>query len=69
MNRTALSLLSSVIFKNVLNDCVIKAFIDTLNELEKGSFEKILKSYSSFISLLYEREENQNIYNYLKLYR
>jgi len=66
MNRTALSLLSSAVFKNVLNDCVIKAFIDTLNELEKGSFEKILKLYASFISLLYEREENQNIYNYVK---
>lgn len=66
MNRTAVSLLSSVIFKNVLNDCVIKAFIGALNELEKGSLEKILKSYSFFISLLYEREENQNIYNYLK---
>ncbi|MBQ9245879.1 ATP-binding protein [bacterium] len=63
--KTPLYLIS--IFKNILKDEVISSFIEFLSQLSYSSdFDVILKSYSEFISLLYENTDNQNLYQYLK---
>ena len=67
MSDTLTSLLLVSIFKNILNDEVIAFYIRFLSLFESNSsFEITLKSYTDFISKLYEKQDNQNLYLYLK---
>ncbi|MCD7779593.1 MAG: ATP-binding protein [Candidatus Gastranaerophilales bacterium] len=67
MNNITTSILIITIFKNILNDNVIVSFINFLNAVnENHDFCEGLKLYSDFISLLYEKDVNQNFYEYLK---
>ncbi len=67
MNNIKTPLLVISIFKNVLNDSVVSKYIDFLSNLSYSSdFDIIIKSYSSFITELYEKEHNQNLYKYIK---
>ncbi len=67
MSDITTSLLLISIYKNILNDSVIYNFINFLSNLSKSDdFDMLLKVYSEFISRLYEYEQNQNIYLYLK---
>ena len=67
MGNNLISMLLVSIFSNITNDCVIKSFIDFLNALHnEKSFVDSLKLYSNFVSLLYEKQPDRNIYNYIK---
>ena len=68
MSSKLTSLLLVSIFKNVLNDEVISSFVSFLNQLssDEKNFSSDLKLYSEFISSLYQKSENQNLYDYLK---
>ncbi len=67
MCKIITSLLLVSIFKNVLNDEVISTYIRFLSLLENvSSFEITLKAYSDFISKLYAKQGNQNLYLYFK---
>ena len=63
--KTPLFLIS--IYKNVINDVVISSFIEFLSNMSYSSdFDIVLKSYSVFINNLYNRQNNQNLYLYIK---
>jgi len=67
MSKITTSLLLISIFRNILKDSVTDSFISFLSSINNdSSFENIIKSYTDFISLLYEKEINQNFYSYLK---
>ncbi len=67
MRNITTSLLLISIFKNIIKDKAVSAFINLLTNINCDiDFEKVLKSYSDFISLLYEKEQNQNFYIYFK---
>lgn len=67
MSNITTSLLLISIFRNVLKDPVVASFVQFLSHLNtKDGFEQIIKSYTDFISLLYEKEENQNFYARVK---
>ncbi len=67
MANISTSLLVISIFKNVINDEVVSSFINFVSQLENNkNFDELIKLYTDFTSLLYEKELNQNLYNYLK---
>lgn len=66
MSSFTTSLKLITIFKSVIKNEIVSKFIDSLRALENSDFDKFISSYSEFISLLYEKEENQNFYKYLK---
>ncbi len=67
MNIVKTPLLVISVFKNVVNDSVVNAFVEFLSNLSYNSdFDLILNSYSNFISLLYDKSQNQNLYDYVK---
>ena len=67
MKNTITSLLLVSIFKNVLKDEVISSFVNLISLISSTeNITEILKAYSLFVSKLYERAENQNLYLYLK---
>lgn len=67
MSKLTTSLLLISIFRNILKDSIISSFIELLNNIKSNAdINAILRTYSEFISLLYEKEPNQNLYNYLK---
>ena len=66
MNNIKTLLVISVL-KNILQDEVVCSYINFLSNLSYNSdFDVIMKSYTDFISLLYEREPHQNLYDYIK---
>ena len=67
MNNIKTPLLVVSIFKNILKDEVVFSYINFLSNLSYSSdFDVIMKSYTDFISLLYEKESEQNLFNYVK---
>lgn len=67
MSELTTSLLLISIFKQVLSDEVVSLFISFIKTLNTSDdIEIVLKEYSEFIYKLYEKEQNQNLYNYLK---
>ncbi len=67
MNNIITSLFLISIFKNVSDNAVISSFIKFLSDYNDDSaFEIVIKSYSEFISKLYETEFNQDLYSLLK---
>ena len=67
MKNITTSLLLISIFRNVLKDSVVASFIQLLNYINSDfDIKTVLSKYSEFISNLYEKEPNQNFYNYLK---
>ena len=66
MQKLLTSLKIIAIFKNVLKDNLISSFINMVFMLNNKNFEAFLSSYSDFISLLYEKECHQNLYEYIK---
>ncbi len=66
MNNLLTALKIITVFENVKNDNVVFAFIRVCSSLNENDFEKFLTVYSDFISLLYKKEKNQNLYNYIK---
>ncbi len=62
---TSLILIS--IFKNVINDNVVRLFVDLLKHLTKDekNIEYDLKLYSDFVEALYSKNQNQNLFEYL----
>ena len=67
MKNIVTSLKLVTIYKNVLKDEVISAFVDFLSYLNiLDDFDIILKSYSDFLSLLYENEPFQDLYSHFK---
>ena len=67
MNNITTNLLLITVFKNILKDAVIHSFVEFLSELQNSSnFDLILTKYSEFISCLYENENSQNLFIYLK---
>lgn len=67
MERFTASLKIIAVFKNVVNDKVVSAFINILLLINGSNFTEFLTAYSDFISLLYENEPAQNFYNYIKM--
>ena len=64
MANISTSLLVISIFKNVINDEVVSSFINFVSQLENNkNFDELIKLYTDFTSLLYEKELNQNLYN------
>ena len=67
MNNIKTPLLVVSIFKNILKDDVVSSYINFLSNLSYSSdFDVIMKSYTDFISFLYEKEPNQNLFDYVK---
>lgn len=67
MSNLITSVLLISIFKNVIKDKVISSYINFLSMLNiDNSFEEIIKSYSEFISNLYDSDLNQNLYLHIK---
>lgn len=67
MKNLITSLLLVSIFKNIYNDCVIASFIKFISLLNSSdNLNEIIESYSKFISNLYDKNENQNLYFHLK---
>jgi len=61
MNNLLTSILVISIFKNIIEDDTVNAFLDFLTDLNQNKpFDITIKSYSNFISKLYENEQNQN---------
>ncbi len=61
------SLLLISVFRNILNNPVMRAYIEFLNSLcsDIKNVEKDLKLYSDFISLFYDNQSNQNLYEFV----
>lgn len=67
MKNLITSLLLVSIYKNILNDVVISSFIKFISLLNSSeNINQILESYSEFISNLYEKNSEQNLYLHLK---
>lgn len=67
MNNLLTSILVISIFKNIIEDDTVNAFLDFLTDLNQNKpFDITIKSYSNFIFKLYENEQNQNFYSYIK---
>ena len=67
MNNIKTPLLVISIFRNILNNDVVSKYIDLLSNISYCSdFDVIIHSYSDFISSLYENENTQNLYLYIK---
>lgn len=68
MTTKLTSLLLVSIFRNILNDEVVSSFLKFLNLLssDEKNFVDDLKSYSDFISVFYDKTQDQNLYEYLK---
>ncbi len=67
MNTIKTPLLIISVFKNILNNKTVSAFVEFISNLENVSdLDIILKSYSDFISLLYKCQPDVNFYMYLK---
>ena len=55
------------VFKKLLQDDVIKSFINLIESINKDSnFSDNLKLYSDFVYKLYNSEKDANLFNYLK---
>lgn len=67
MKNIVTSLLLVSIFKNILKDGVISAFVKLISLISStDDINEILKAYSQFTSNLYEKSESQNFYLYFK---
>lgn len=67
MKNLITSLLLVSIYKNILNDVVISSFINFISLLNSSeNINQILEAYSKFISNLYEKNSEQNLYLHLK---
>ena len=67
MANISTSILVISIFKNITKDKVISSFINFVSQFDNNkNFDELIKLYTDFTALLYEKELNQNLYNYLK---
>lgn len=67
MKNLITSLLLVSVYKNILNDVVISSFIKFISLLNSSeNINLILEAYSEFISNLYEKNSEQNLYLHLK---
>lgn len=67
MKNLITSLLLVSIYKNIINDIVISSFINFISLLNSSeNINQILEAYSKFISNLYEKNSEQNLYLHLK---
>lgn len=66
MGNKITSLLLISIFKNVIEDSIVSKFIDFIKLINSNSlFDDVVKSYSDFIFELYNKQDNQNLYEYI----
>lgn len=67
MKNIMTSLILVSIFKNVVNDSLVSTYIELINAVETScDIKEVLYIYSDFINQLYEKEDNQNLFNYVK---
>ncbi len=66
MGNKITSLLLVSIFKNVIEDTIVSKFINFIKLINSDSlFDDVVKAYSDFIYELYNKQENQNLYEYI----
>ncbi len=67
MSNNTIALLLISVFKNIIKDNAVNSYINFLSAVDNNEcFVDLLKKYSDFINILYDKQENQNIYDYIK---